>query len=60
MQYRPEHDQEQPQSRSPDVATRRIEAFSDGVFASAITLLALNLHVPPTSLVMMTTPVPQA
>jgi hypothetical protein len=47
MQYRPEHDQEQPQSRSPDVATRRIEAFSDGVFASAITLLALNLHVPP-------------
>lgn len=46
MQFRAENDQEQP--RSPGVSTRRLEAFSDGVFAIAITLLALNLTVPDT------------
>ena len=30
-----------------DNDTGRIEAFSDGVFAVAITLLALDIHVPP-------------
>src|SRR3954469_20447203 len=44
MQSRPQNDQEP--SRSPNVTTRRIEAFSDAVFAIAITLLALNLQVP--------------
>jgi uncharacterized membrane protein len=40
----PQKDQERP--RSPDVGTGRLEAFSDGIFAIAITLLALNLQVP--------------
>ena len=44
MPSRPQNDQER--SRSPNVTTRRIEAFSDAVFAIAITLLALNLEVP--------------
>jgi TMEM175 potassium channel family protein len=53
MQFRPETDQERP--RSPDLATRRLEGFSDGIFAIAITLLALNLQVPE-----LTTVTPQA
>lgn len=36
----------QPSRGSPEAATTRIEAFSDGVIAVAITLLVLDLHVP--------------
>jgi uncharacterized membrane protein len=53
MEPRPETDHEQPQA--PGGATRRLEAFSDAVFALSITLLALNMQVP-----VLTTVTPQA
>ena len=36
----------EPQKKSQDPSTSRIEQFSDGVFAIVITLLALTLQVP--------------
>lgn len=44
MKLHPQKDDERPQS--PEEGTKRLEAFSDGIFAIAITLLALNLQVP--------------
>ena len=44
MRLPPKKNQEQ--ALSADMGTKRLEAFSDAIFAIAITLLALNLRVP--------------
>jgi uncharacterized membrane protein len=36
-----------PNGGGTERSTQRIEAFSDGVFAIAITLLVLDLRIPP-------------
>jgi Endosomal/lysosomal potassium channel TMEM175 len=42
-----QHEKEQRQVSSAGLTAQRIEAFSDGVFAIALTLLILEVEVPP-------------